>query len=69
MHETDIIESQEWCCLSVRINIHIKKALIGILHNTIHDPTITPLPSEPRQLFVFMLTNKNTLELSLRRKI
>lgn len=67
--EQTIIKSQNWCRLAICINHHLKNALIRVLHNDIKDTTITGLPSDPSQLFTFMMKNKSTLDSSLRRKV
>lgn len=67
--EKTIKMSENWCRLAVCTNFHIKKALVAVLHNDIKNTTITAIPSDPAQLFQFMVNNKNTLDKHLQRKI
>ena len=61
----DIIKRcSPWMRISICINIHVKKALIDVLHNHIGDPQIQPLPSDPADLYAFLQTNKRKIQKS-----
>lgn len=65
--QTGLFEKKKWWMrLNVCINVHIKPALLNVLHNHVGDPLITGLPCDPHQLCTFLLKNKNKFEKRLK---
>lgn len=48
-------KSRWWMRLSVCVNVHIKNALLDVLHNRVGDNQINGLTSDPQQLFSFFV--------------
>lgn len=60
--QTVFEKSSWWMRLAVCINVHIKPALLNVLHNHIGDPDIIALPCDPHQLCTFLKNNKKKIE-------
>ena len=50
--------------LSICINIHIKEALITIIHHKVNKSQVKAIPSDPADLYAFLQTNKSKIEKS-----
>lgn len=67
--QRSIIECNRWLRLAVCTNIHLKKALLSVLHNEINYSIIHGLPTDPKKLCQYLITHKKILDESLKRKI
>lgn len=67
--EKYIRDSQKYCRLVMCTKIHLKQALIDVLHNTMKSGLVNALPSDPKLLYVFMVHEKKTLNSLKKNKI
>lgn len=56
-----------WIRVNLAVEIHLKQALLDILHNTDNDPTYQGLPRDGKQLYARMVQFKATYQKKLAR--
>lgn len=58
-----------WTKLQLALDLHVKDALLDLLHNRGNDPSYNGLPDEPGQLYLYLQNWWNTLPLNDKKRL